>query len=128
MSVFLTLDSVSAATPDRQRLFDNLTFSVGAERVGLVGCNGAGKSTLLRIIAGSAEPAANGCASGLPAHCPACTRRGFCCLEEPTNHLDIESIEVLEQALLDFDGALLVVSHDAVFLKAIGIGREVGVG
>lgn len=58
MSVFLTLDSVSAVTPDRQRLFDNLTFSVGAERVGLVGRNGAGKSTLLKIIAGSAEQAA----------------------------------------------------------------------
>ncbi|WP_298670185.1 ATP-binding cassette domain-containing protein, partial [uncultured Sphingomonas sp.] len=58
MPPFVTLDSIAAATPDRQRLFDNLTLSLGAERVGLVGRNGAGKSTLLRIIAGEAEPAA----------------------------------------------------------------------
>ncbi|SDO00104.1 ATPase components of ABC transporters with duplicated ATPase domains [Methylobacterium phyllostachyos] len=54
MSAFLTLDSVSARTPDRS-LFRDLTFAIGAERVGLVGRNGSGKSTLLRIIAGLAE-------------------------------------------------------------------------
>ncbi|OJU19195.1 MULTISPECIES: ABC-F family ATP-binding cassette domain-containing protein [unclassified Sphingomonas] len=58
MPSFVTLDSISAATPDRQRLFDNLTLSLGAERVGLVGRNGAGKSTLLRIVAGTELPAA----------------------------------------------------------------------
>ncbi|CCE00166.1 ABC-F family ATP-binding cassette domain-containing protein [Bradyrhizobium sp. STM 3809] len=58
MPSFLTLDAVAAATPDNQRLFDNLTLSVGAERVGLVGRNGSGKSTLLRIVAGLSEPAA----------------------------------------------------------------------
>lgn len=56
MPTFLTLDAVAAATPDRQRLFDNLNLSIGSERVGLVGRNGSGKSTLLRIIAGDAEP------------------------------------------------------------------------
>jgi ATPase subunit of ABC transporter with duplicated ATPase domains len=55
---FLTLDSLSAATPDGDRLFSDLTLSIGAERVGLVGRNGAGKSTLLAIIAGAIEPAA----------------------------------------------------------------------
>jgi ATPase subunit of ABC transporter with duplicated ATPase domains len=49
-------------------------------------------------------------------------------LDEPTNHLDIESIEILEQALRDFDGALLVVSHDPAFLKAIGVARTFEVG
>ncbi|HEU4959311.1 MAG TPA: ATP-binding cassette domain-containing protein [Sphingomonas sp.] len=55
---FLTLDSISAATPDGDRLFDGLTLSIGAERVGLVGRNGAGKSTLLAMIAGAIAPAA----------------------------------------------------------------------
>ncbi|MCE7795923.1 ATP-binding cassette domain-containing protein [Sphingobium sufflavum] len=58
MPAFLTLDSLSAATPDRRSLFDHLTLSVGAERVGLVGRNGAGKSTLLHIVAGAAPPLA----------------------------------------------------------------------
>ena len=46
-------------------------------------------------------------------------------LDEPTNHLDIEAIEELERALVAFDGALIVVSHDAAFLEAIGIDREI---
>jgi len=58
MSALLTLDSVSARTPERRLLFEGLTLSIGAERVGLVGRNGSGKSTLLHIIAGEGEAAA----------------------------------------------------------------------
>lgn len=40
-------------------------------------------------------------------------------LDEPTNHLDIESISWLEQQLLDFRGAILFITHDRAFLKAL---------
>lgn len=56
MPAFITLDSVSAATPDGRVLFDNLNLTIGAERIGLVGRNGVGKSTLLGLIAGTLAP------------------------------------------------------------------------
>ncbi|HTM81342.1 ABC-F family ATP-binding cassette domain-containing protein [Asticcacaulis sp.] len=46
-------------------------------------------------------------------------------LDEPTNHLDIDSIEAVEAGLRAYDGALLVVSHDEAFLKAINIERRI---
>jgi len=46
-------------------------------------------------------------------------------LDEPTNHLDLDSIRAVESVLREYDGALLVVSHDAAFLRAIGVKREV---
>ena len=44
-------------------------------------------------------------------------------LDEPTNHLDLDSIAAVEAALTAYDGALVAVSHDPVFLDQVGITR-----
>jgi ATPase subunit of ABC transporter with duplicated ATPase domains len=44
-------------------------------------------------------------------------------LDEPTNHLDLPSIEELENALRDYHGALLYISHDSYLAKNLGGGE-----
>ncbi|MDO5047645.1 MAG: ABC-F family ATP-binding cassette domain-containing protein [Anaerococcus sp.] len=43
----------------------------------------------------------------------------FILMDEPTNHLDIDSKEILEDAILDYEGSVLLISHDRYFLNKI---------
>lgn len=45
--------------------------------------------------------------------------------DEPTNNLDIQNVEILTEAINEFKGTLLIVSHDTYFLEQINIEREI---
>ena len=55
------------------------------------------------------------------------TEANFLLLDEPTNNLDTASIEVMEEALQEFDGTILTVSHDRYFLDKI-VSKIVAIG
>ncbi|PCK19951.1 ABC transporter [Bacillus pumilus] len=112
------------------------------DRIGLVGKNGSGKTTLLHVLARQEKPdsgtfsatttctllpqlkKADGRQSGgevTQAYIERALSRPSALLlaDEPTTHLDTEHIEWLERKLRDYQGALIIVSHDRAFLDAL---------
>ena len=67
------------------------------------------KATLAAILGGTAQP-------------------DLLILDEPTNNLEIKSISILEDALNQYTGAILIVSHDEMFVKNIKIDKEIHIG
>jgi ATPase subunit of ABC transporter with duplicated ATPase domains len=49
-------------------------------------------------------------------------------LDEPTNNLDISSLQILTQTIKRYKGSLLVISHDRYFVEEVGVDKEMGVG
>ncbi|MCE3286441.1 MAG: transporter related protein [Gaiellaceae bacterium] len=87
--------------------------------------------TLLAKFGLRAEHIGRACASLSPgertrAHLAELQARGvnLLVLDEPTNHLDLEAVEQLESALVDYEGTLVVVSHDRRFLERIAPTKE----
>ncbi len=113
-----------------------------SDRIGLVGANGSGKTTLLHVLMGQEKPdsgtfaatttctllpqlkQAEGTQSGgevTQTYIESALNRPSALLlaDEPTTHLDTEHIEWLEEKLHNYQGALIVVSHDRAFLDAV---------
>ena len=49
-------------------------------------------------------------------------------LDEPTNNLDIQNMEILTTAINDYQGTLIVIAHDQYFLDEINIKRSIDLG
>ena len=138
----LTLDSVSKYHGSSPILVDASLLVAPASRIGVVGPNGVGKSTLLRILAGIEEPDSGSVTRTPPdlsvrylaqerdpeaplsggeaarAALAEIMRAQFdvLLLDEPTNDLDFDGLDRLERFVSRTDAAVVVVSHDRVFL------------
>ena len=102
LTVFQTIDDV-AQGDIRNKIKDLLgTFMFGGENSAKkVKVLSGGERTRLAMIKLLLEPV------------------NLLILDEPTNHLDMKTKDILKQALLDFDGTLIVVSHDRDFLDGL---------
>ena len=102
LTVFQTIDDV-AQGDIRNKIKDLLgAFMFGGENSAKkVKVLSGGERTLLAMIKLLLEPV------------------NLLILDEPTNHLDMKTKDILKQALLDFDGTLIVVSHDRDFLDGL---------
>jgi len=115
----------------QQRGSYNGHTSLAAELVARSGLPPVEARTLLAKFGLGADHIARPCSSLSPGertrtHLAELQARGVnvLILDEPTNHLDLEAVEQLEGALVDFDGTLVVVSHDRRFLERIAPTRE----
>ncbi len=142
----ISLLNVSFAYSGCDDLFHDLSIAFhDTGTVAIVGDNGCGKSTLLKLLAGqlsadSGRVISNAVVEYLPQMTPHGDKSGgqhqmvelmrvlnsnanIVLLDEPTNNLDIKSTAILESALAQYQGAILLVSHDNDFVKNVNMNK-----
>ena len=135
--------------PARGKVSVNVDFALLDQRVSVLDPETSIAENFLRLNPGSTENACRSKLAGFLFRADAALqivrtisggqmlRAGLACvlggpnpppllvLDEPTNHLDIDSVRAIEAGLAAYDGALLVVSHDEIFLENIGRHRRI---
>jgi len=53
---------------------------------------------------------------------------GILIMDEPTNHINFRHLPVIAQALVDYEGAMIIISHDEGFVKQLGIEEILDLG
>ena len=138
----VTIENVSKSYGDHTVFRNaNLTIERG-DKIAFVGKNGEGKSTLVKCImkelehdgtltighnvmiggensAKKVKVLSGGERTRLAMIKLLLEPVNLLILDEPTNHLDMKTKDILKQALMDFDGTLIVVSHDRDFLDGL---------
>jgi ATPase subunit of ABC transporter with duplicated ATPase domains len=109
---------VSRSFGDLKLLQDIMLEIRAGEKVGLVGVSGSGKTTL-RNLQQDTGSFSLGEQMKIKLAVPILARQDFLILDEPTNYLDLHARECLEEALSNYPGTLLLVSHDQYLLRQV---------
>jgi ATP-binding cassette subfamily F protein uup len=127
-------EKISFAYADKKIIDHFSTTIIRGDKIGIIGPNGSGKTTLLKVLLG-VLPISGGkirLGTGLAIAYFDQLRAQFdeskslrdniadgLVLDEPTNDLDAETLELLEDRLLEYSGTILLVSHDRTFLNNV---------
>jgi ATP-binding cassette ChvD family protein len=117
------VDQHRDALDDEQTVFEEITDGKDTIRLGNVAVNSRAYVARFNFRGTLQQKKVGECSGGERnrIHLAKMLRRGgnLLLLDEPTNDLDVNTMRVLEQALLDFPGCALVISHDRFFLDRI---------
>ncbi|MEN6452292.1 MAG: energy-dependent translational throttle protein EttA [Thermoguttaceae bacterium] len=117
------VDQHRDALDDAKTVFDEITGGADRIELGSVSVNSRAYVARFNFRSAQQQKKVGECSGGERnrIHLAKMLRRGgnLLLLDEPTNDLDVATMRVLEQALLDFSGCALVISHDRFFLDRI---------